>query len=171
MSAIDKARRDHKGIYRPREVPFGESRTPECREVIVSTNDRKTNANLSEGRRKYVREDHPDAGDCSCVEPRVPACGAAWRPRKRQATAFHKRRLPLLNDLDRSRAPTQRCLMKLPVCSSDIAWRNCSCVFITIGPYQATGSSIGLPDTSRNRIPSGPAWTVSSSPRSNRTSE
>ena len=29
--------------------------------------------------------------------------------------------------------------------SSAIAWRSCSCVFITIGPYQATGSSIGLP--------------------------
>src|SRR5207249_4864258 len=41
--------------------------------------------------------------------------------------------------------------MKAPVCSSAIAWRSCSCVFITIGPYHATGSSIGLPDTSTKR--------------------
>ena len=26
-------------------------------------------------------------------------------------------------------------------------------MFITIGPYQATGSSSGFPETSRNRIP------------------
>jgi hypothetical protein len=51
----------------------------------------------------------------------------------------------------------QRCLINAPVCSSAIAWRNSSWVFITIGPYQATGSSIGLPDTSRKRMPSPPA--------------
>ena len=33
-------------------------------------------------------------------------------------------------------------------------------MFITIGPYQATGSSSGLPDTSRKRMPSSPACTV-----------
>jgi hypothetical protein len=68
-------------------------------------------------------------------------------------------------------APIQRCLMKAPVCSSAIAWRSCSSVFITIGPYHATGSSIGLPETSRKRIPSSAAWTRISSPRSNSTSE
>ena len=68
-------------------------------------------------------------------------------------------------------APIQRCLMKSPVCSSAIAWRSCSCVFITMGPYHATGSSIGLPDTSRNRIPCAPACTTISSPRSKSTSE
>ena len=46
-----------------------------------------------------------------------------------------------------------------------------SCVFITIGPYQATGSWSGFPETSRNRIPSSPACTVTSSPRSKSTSE
>ena len=70
-----------------------------------------------------------------------------------------------------SQRPIQRCLMKSPVCSSAIAWRSCSCVFITIGPYHATGSSIGLPDTSRNRIPSSAACTTISSPRSKSTSE
>ena len=34
--------------------------------------------------------------------------------------------------------------------------RSSSCVFITIGPYHATGSSSGLPDTSRKRMPSSP---------------
>src|SRR5262249_32734268 len=60
----------------------------------------------------------------------------------------------------------------------NVPWRSslnaCSSsdsVFITIGPYHATGSSIGLPDTSRNRIPSSPAWTPISSPRSKRTSD
>ena len=68
-------------------------------------------------------------------------------------------------------SPFQRCLMNLPVSSSEIAWRNSACVFMTIGPYHATGSSIGLPDTSRNRMPSSPACTTISSPRSNNTSE
>src|SRR5207244_9856744 len=68
-------------------------------------------------------------------------------------------------------SPFQRCLMNLPVSSSEIAWRNSACVFMTIGPYQATGSSIGLPDTSRNRIPSSPACTTISSPLSKSTSE
>src|ERR1035438_6018798 len=40
-----------------------------------------------------------------------------------------------------------------------------------MGPYHATGSSSGLPDTSRNLIPSSPAWTTTSSPLSNRISE
>lgn len=66
---------------------------------------------------------------------------------------------------------TQRCRMNVPPCRSAIACLSCSCVFITIGPYQATGSSIGLPDTSRKRMPSVPACTVISSPRSNSTSE
>lgn len=36
---------------------------------------------------------------------------------------------------------------------------------ITIGPYQATGSWSGFPDTRRKQIPSSPACTMSSSPR------
>src|SRR5271166_4294004 len=46
---------------------------------------------------------------------------------------------------------------KVPSWSSVNACRSCSCVFITIGPYHATGSSSGFPETSRNRIPSSPA--------------
>lgn len=44
-------------------------------------------------------------------------------------------------------------LINLPARNSATAWRNSSCVFMTIGPYQATGSSIGLPETSRKRMP------------------
>src|SRR5262245_35866913 len=33
-------------------------------------------------------------------------------------------------------------LMKVPFLRSSIAWRSSALVFITIGPYQATGSSI-----------------------------
>src|SRR5215471_11489916 len=40
---------------------------------------------------------------------------------------------------------------------------------MTIGPYQATGSFRGRPDTKRNRIPSSPACTVTSSPESKST--
>jgi hypothetical protein len=65
----------------------------------------------------------------------------------------------------------QRCVMKVPFSISAMACRSCSCVFITIGPYHATGSSIGLPETNRKRIPSSPACTAISSPRSNSTSE
>ncbi len=49
------------------------------------------------------------------------------------------------------------CLVNVPLCSSVMACRNSSWVFMTIGPYHATGSSIGLPDTNRNRMPSSPA--------------
>ena len=61
--------------------------------------------------------------------------------------------------------------MNFPDCSSRMAVFSSACVFITMGPYHATGSSSGLPLTSRNRIPSGPASTTISSPRSNSTSE
>src|SRR5271155_2199938 len=57
------------------------------------------------------------------------------------------------------------CSIFLKACCS---W---SCVFITIGPSQATGSSSGLPDTNRNRMPSSPACTLTSSPRSKRMRE
>src|SRR5579862_5061999 len=63
------------------------------------------------------------------------------------------------------------CRMNFPLCSSLMACCSSACVFITIGPYHATGSSSGFPETSRNRMPSGPACTVTSSPRSNNTSE
>src|SRR2546429_4789927 len=61
--------------------------------------------------------------------------------------------------------------MKVPSCSSAYARRSSSGVFITMGPYHATGSSIGFPDTSRNRMPASPACTVTASPLSNSTSE
>ena len=44
-------------------------------------------------------------------------------------------------------------------------------MFITIGPYQATGSCSGLPETSKKRIPSSPACTATFAPESNKTSE
>jgi len=46
---------------------------------------------------------------------------------------------------------------KVPSWSSVNACCSCACVFITIGPYHATGSSSGFPETSRKRIPSSPA--------------
>src|ERR1700759_1076482 len=52
----------------------------------------------------------------------------------------------------------------VPFSNSLNASLNCSCVFITIGPYHATGSCRGLPETSRNRMPSSPACTVTSLP-------
>src|SRR5438128_6727969 len=67
--------------------------------------------------------------------------------------------------------PDSYLLMKVPFRRSLNACCSSCCVFITIGPYHATGSSIGLPETSRNRIPSSPAWTTTSSPRSKSTSE
>src|SRR5215469_1965268 len=62
-------------------------------------------------------------------------------------------------------------LRNVPSRSSMNACLSCSCVFITMGPYQATGSSSGLPETRRKRIPSSPAWTTTSSPRSKSTSD
>src|SRR6266478_6404883 len=57
---------------------------------------------------------------------------------------------------------------KVPFSSSVKACRSCSWVFITMGPYQATGSSRGSPETRRKRMPSSPACTMTSSPRSKR---
>ena len=65
----------------------------------------------------------------------------------------------------------QACLMNVPSFNSANARCSSAWVFITIGPYQAIGSSIGLPETNRNRIPSSPACTVTSSPLSNSTSD
>jgi hypothetical protein len=62
------------------------------------------------------------------------------------------------------RMAAQPLLMKVPSRSSPAACRSSACVFITIGPYQAMGSRSGFPETSRNRIPSSLAWTVTSSP-------
>ena len=53
-------------------------------------------------------------------------------------------------------------LMNVPSRNCATACCSSACVFITIGPYQATGSPIGLPETSRNLMPSSPA---SPSPR------
>jgi len=43
--------------------------------------------------------------------------------------------------------PAHFCLMKVPLRNSVNACCSSASVFITIGPYQATGSSIGLPET------------------------
>jgi hypothetical protein len=51
----------------------------------------------------------------------------------------------------------QACLMNMPLFSSATACSSSARVFITIGPYHATGSSIGLPETKRKRMPSSPA--------------
>ena len=59
----------------------------------------------------------------------------------------------------------------VPLSKSSKAVRSSCWVFITIGPYQATGSCSGLPDTRRKRIPFSPACTSTSSPRSKTTSE
>src|ERR1035441_2567014 len=59
----------------------------------------------------------------------------------------------------------------VPRSSSSNAWRNSCCVFITMGPYHATGSTSGFPETSRKRTPSSPACISISSPRSKSTSE
>jgi quercetin dioxygenase-like cupin family protein len=61
--------------------------------------------------------------------------------------------------------------VKVPFLRSLNACCNSSAVFITMGPYHATGSSMGRHETSRNRMPSSPACTTTSSPRSNSTSE
>src|SRR5580704_16754468 len=87
---------------------------------------------------------------CGCTGPRV-APTVRWPARPR--------RLP------------QACLMNVPLLSSATARCSSAWVFITIGPYHATGSSSGLPDTSRNLMPPSPASTVTSSPLSNSTSE
>ena len=45
----------------------------------------------------------------------------------------------------RSPPTRQRCLMNVPSCNSATACCSSACVFMTIGPYQATGSSSGVP--------------------------
>ena len=48
----------------------------------------------------------------------------------------------------------------VPLLYSSNATRSSSFVFITIGPYHATGSRIGFPDTSRNRTGSPSVETI-----------
>src|SRR4026208_236616 len=55
-------------------------------------------------------------------------------------------------------------LMNVPLRSSVSACCSSVFVFITIGPYHATGSSIGLPRTSREPSPSAPAPTTPPAP-------
>src|SRR5690349_12115574 len=57
----------------------------------------------------------------------------------------------------------------VPFSSSLKAFSSSNCVFITIGPYHATGSFKGFPETRRKRTPSLPASTVISSPLPNTT--
>src|SRR3984893_1131121 len=78
----------------------------------------------------------------------------------------------LLTDEDNAAArENQGCFRNVPSWSSANACFSCSWVFMTIGPYHATGSWSGFPETRRKRIPSSPACTVTSSPRSKSTSE
>ena len=56
-------------------------------------------------------------------------------------------------------------LANVPCLYSSKAALSSSFVFMTIGPYQATGSPIGLPDIRRNLTPSSPAVTSMESHR------
>ncbi len=67
------------------------------------------------------------------------ACGVDWRGRRVPPSPVVVYATPSL--------------MNVPARSSSAAVRSSSCVFITIGPCQATGSSSGRPDTSRKRMP------------------
>src|ERR1700716_3373215 len=78
----------------------------------------------------------------------------------------------LLTDEDNAAArENQDCFRNVPSWSSANACLSCSWVFMTIGPYHATGSPRGFPETKRKRIPSSPACTVTSSPRSKTMSD
>src|SRR6056297_1207122 len=59
---------------------------------------------------------------------------------------------------------------KVPCSSSVKACFSSFRLFITIGPYQATGSRRGIPETSSIRTPSAPLAIFISSPLSNKTS-
>ena len=58
--------------------------------------------------------------------------------------------------------------MKVPLLYSSKATFSSACVFITMGPRQATGSPMGFPETSRNRTDSSPALTATWSPSEKR---
>lgn len=66
--------------------------------------------------------------------------------------------------------PCRSCpfLMNAPLRYYSKAIWSSSCVFITVGPYHATGSLIGLPEMSRKRTASFPAETSIRSPSSKR---
>src|SRR3979411_1089565 len=55
--------------------------------------------------------------------------------------------------------------MRVPLRSSATACCSSACVFITIGPYQATGSSIGLPPTTRKPMAPLPACAAAPAPQ------
>jgi hypothetical protein len=59
--------------------------------------------------------------------------------------------------------------MKVPLLYSLKATFSSACVFITMGPRQATGSPIGFPEISRNRTGSSRVVTAAWSPSEKRT--
>ena len=58
------------------------------------------------------------------------------------------------------------CLMNVPLLNSSNAVRSSACEFITIGPYHATGSRSGLPETRMKRTGRASVVTVTVSPPS-----
>src|SRR5262249_42558050 len=100
------------------------------------------------------------------------AAEEARAPRPRvPKIAQPKVKKPVDMPLDDELRALLQCDRKVPFSSPSNARRSSARVFMTMGPYHATGSASGRPDTRRNRTPSSPASTVSSSPRSNSTSE
>ena len=98
----------------------------------------------------------------SARRDRLRSAARAYPPRRAGVTIRH----PEVRARARLEGDGTKCYrMNVPLRSSVNACCSSACEFITIGPYQATGSLIGLPDTRMKRMPSSPACTVTSSPR------
>ena len=88
---------------------------------------------------------------------RRPGKGASLsRFRQLVAAAGCRARSQRPKEGDEARPAARQCagLMKVPLRNSAMACRISACVFITMGPCQATGSWIGAPEISRKRTPS-----------------
>ncbi len=90
----------------------------------------------------------------------------SWKTRRNRETesTFGVTFTPQSGPVPKVTASQVLCLMKVPFRYSSNAVRISSEVFITMGPYQATGSPIGLPDTRRKRTGSFSAVMETTSP-------
>ena len=125
------------------------------------TRSRAGLSSVRTGTNWYVRDDRSQE----------PAFRSAFLARARTKKVDERQLVPGTCRTGRTSLYDSYRLMNVPFRRSANACRSSSRVFITIGPYQATGSSSGLPETSRKRMPWSPACTVTSSPRSKSTSD
>src|SRR5262249_21688349 len=142
-----------------KSAPLSSSGLMNCDAVILASR-RPIRRPFWRGRAIWWSQLGPGTQTLSPANPSAKAhsicAGAAWdscgsgavgrAARDRRADRFGKSRNLIGLAQDGARSHDQ-VLVKVPLRRSETACCSSACVFMTIGPYQATGSLIGFPDT------------------------